>query len=120
MDQTIDGSEGVTLEEGDKWLKEEFLPAYTEQDEVIRCLSSKVIKEINGCDFDRVVEMWFPCQSAWAAATEKAAKIVKKPSWGETADFPYLKKSYGISGIFLSDIARSDNMTGYHGYITMR
>lgn len=37
-----------------------------------------------------------------------------------TEDFPYLKKSYGISGIFLSDIARSDNMTQYHGYITMR
>jgi len=109
--------EGVTLEEGDKWLKEEFLPAYTEQDEVIRCLSSKIIKEINGCDFDRVVEMWFPCQSAWVASTEKA---VKKPSWAETTDFPYLKKSYGISGIFLSDIARADNMTGYHGYITMR
>ena len=109
--------EGVTLEEGDRWLKEEFLPAYTEQDEVIRCLSSKIIKEINGCDFDRVVEMWFPCQSAWVASTEKA---VKKPSWAETTDFPYLKKSYGISGIFLSDIARSDNMTGYHGYITMR
>jgi len=42
--------EGVTLEEGDKWLKEEFLPAYTEQDEVIRCLSSKIIKEINSVD----------------------------------------------------------------------
>ena len=35
-------------------------------------------------------------------------------------DFPYFKKSYGISGIFLSDYARSDNLTQYRGYITMR
>ena len=48
------------------------------------------------------------------------AQKVAKPAWAETEDFPYLKKSYGISGIFLSDIARSDNMTQYHGYITMR
>lgn len=85
-----------------------------------RCLSSKIIKSVNDCEFDRVVEMWFPSPSAWQKATKEAAQKVAKPDWAETEDFPYLKKSYGISGIFLSDIARSDNMTQYHGYITMR
>ena len=112
--------EGISQEEGDKWIKEELIPAYTEQDECLRCLSSRIIKEVNNCEFDRLVEMWFPCQSAWVTATENASKKVAKPAWAETQDFPYLKKSYGISGIFLSDIARSDNMTSYHGYITMR
>lgn len=112
--------EGVSREEGDKWLKEEFIPAFTDCEEVTRCLSSRIMKEVNNCDFDRLVEMWFPCQTAWVNAVEKASKKCKKPEWAETSDFPYLKKSYGFTGIFLSDIARSDNMTQYHGYITMR
>ena len=64
--------------------------------------------------------MWFEGPSAWQAAVEKARKQIEKPAWAETEDFPYLAKSYGISSIFLSDIARSDNMTQYNGYITMR
>lgn len=112
--------EGVSIDEGDKWLHEEFIPAFVEIDETNRILSSRVIKEANGCDFDRVVEMWFQCQTAWTVAVDKAAKMVKKPSWAETEDFPYLAKSFGISSVFLSDIARSDNMTQYNGYITMR
>ena len=79
-----------------------------------------MIKEANGCEFDRVVEMWFEGPSAWKKAVEKAAKKVRRPAWHETEDFPYLTKSFGISSVFLSDIARSDNYTQYHGYITMR
>ena len=112
--------DGISAEEGDRWMKESFIPAFTAQDEVTRCLSSRIMKEVNGCDFDRIVEMWFPCQSAWVDAVKKAAETVQKPVWAETEDFPYLKKSYGFIGIFLSDIARSDNMTQYRGYITMR
>ena len=112
--------DGVSRDEGDAWLLNDFLPAFVSQDEVTRVLSSRIIKEVNGCDFDRVVEMWFPCQSAWMKATSMAALNVKKPAWAETGDFPFLKKSYGISSIFLSDMARSDNLNQYHGYITMR
>jgi len=112
--------EGVSADKGDEWLLNEFLPTFADQDEVTRILSSRIVKEINNCDFDRVVEMWFPCQSAWMKATSMAALKVKKPAWAESEDFPYLKKSYGISSIFLSDIARSDNLNQYHGYITMR
>lgn len=110
----------ITADEGDKWLFNEFIPSFVSQDEVTRILSSSIIKDVNGCDFDRLVEMWFPCQSAWMKATSMAALKVKKPTWAETEDFPYLRKSYGISSIFLSDIARSDNLNQYHGYITMR
>ncbi|MBQ6622475.1 MAG: acetyl-CoA hydrolase [Mogibacterium sp.] len=112
--------EGVSIEEGDKWLFEEFLPAYTAQDECLRCVTSKIQKDVNNTDFDRVVEMWFQCPSAWVTATKKAAETCKAPAWAQTPDFPYLKKAYGITGIFLSDIARSDNLMQYHGYITMR
>jgi hypothetical protein len=112
--------EGVSAEEGDKWLKEEFIPAWTSHDGCTRCVSSKIKKEVNGCDFDRIVEMWFECQSAWVDASKAAAEKCAKPAWAETEDFPYFKKSYGISGIFLSDYARSDNLQQYHGYITMR
>lgn len=107
-------------EEGEKWLKEEFIPAFADCEETTRILSSRVIKEANGCEFDRVVEMWFEGPTAWKNAVAKASKACAKPSWAETEDFPYLTKSYGISSVFLSDIARSDNMTQYHGYITMR
>ena len=41
-------------------------------------------------------------------------------TWAETEDFPYLAKSFGITSVFLSDIARSDNYSQYRGYITMR
>ncbi|MCF0141333.1 MAG: acetyl-CoA hydrolase, partial [Mogibacterium sp.] len=58
--------------------------------------------------------------TAWKAAVEKASAKVAKPAWAETEDFPYLTKSQSFSSIFLSDIARSDNYTAYHGYITMR
>ena len=112
--------EGVSREDGDKWLKEEFIPAFTAQDQCTRCLSSNIIKEVNDCAFDRIVEMWFPCQTAWVEAVASAAETCAKPAWAETEDFPYLKKSYGFAGIFLSDIARSDNMTQFNGYITMR
>ena len=112
--------EGVDMEEGDKWLKEEFLPSIYENEECTRCVTSAIKKEVNNCDYDRVVEMWFKCQSAWCEAIGIAAEKCAKPAWAETEDFPYLKKSYGISGIFLSDYARSDNLTQFRGYITMR
>jgi len=112
--------DGVDKEEGEKWFHEELIPAFVETSETTRILSSKVIKEANGCEFDRVTEMWFPCPSAWQSCISQVYRKVSKPSWAETPDFPYLKQSFGITSVFLSDIARSDNYTQYHGYITMR
>ncbi len=112
--------EKVNIEKGDIWFKEEFIPAFKELKETTRILSSKVMKDVNNCEFDRVVEIWFECQSDWLSAVEKAGKIVAKPSWAQTEDFPYLTKYYGISSMFLSDIPKTDNLTQYRGYITMR
>jgi len=112
--------DGVDKDEADKWFHEEFIPAFAESDQTTRILTSKVVKEANGCEFDRVCEMWFPCQSAWMDCIDEVSKKVKKPSWAETEDFPYLAKSFGITSVFLSDIARSDNYSQYRGYITMR
>jgi len=107
-------------EEGEKWFHEEFIPAFQGAEEVNRIVSSRVIQEANNCEFDRVCEMWFQCQTSWVNTIKEVSKKVKKPSWAETEDFPYLTQSFGISSVFLSDIARADNITSYHGYITMR
>ena len=39
----------ISAEEGDKWLKEEFIPAWTSFDGCTRCVSSKIKKEVNNC-----------------------------------------------------------------------
>lgn len=112
--------DGVSAEEGDKWFYEEVVSKFQEMPEVTRFLTSKVIREVNGCPFHRVVEMWFSGPTAWHKAAVERAKDIKKPDWAETDVFPYLKPYFRFSSLFLSDIARSDNMTQYRGYITMR
>lgn len=112
--------EGADKEEADEWFKNEFIPPFAASPATTRILSSKVVKEVNNCEFDRVCEIWFDGPTAWQNTVKAVAEKVKKPSWAETEDFPYVKKSYGISSIFLSDIPRSDNLTQYQGYITMR
>lgn len=112
--------EGVSMEEGDKWFYEEVVPKFQAMPEVLRMLSSKIIQEVNGCPYQRVVEMWFDCPSEWYKAAVVKAKDIKKPSWAKYDQFPYLKPRFEISSIFLTDIAESDNYTQYHGYITMR
>ena len=112
--------EGVSAEEGDKWFYEEVIPKFKDMPEVTRILSSKIIQEVNGCPFHRVVEMWFECPSAWYRCAVENAKEIKKPSWAKYDQFPYLKPKFEIASLFLSDIAESDNYSQYRGYITMR
>jgi hypothetical protein len=112
--------EGVSKEEGDRWVKEEFLPAFVEDDRVNRVLTNEIMSEVNDCPFQRVCEIWFDGPTAWQETIASVSEKIKKPEWAETDDFPYFKKSYGISSIFLSDIARSDNYTQYRGYYPMR
>lgn len=106
--------------EADAWFMKEFLGKYAECEETTRILTSKVIQEANGCEFDRIAEIWFDGPSAWERALEKVEAGAAKPAWAETGCFPYLKKSYSIQSIFVPDYATSDNMNQYHGYITMR
>ena len=111
--------EGVSIEEGDKWFYEQFVPAFQAMPEVTRMVSSKIIKDINGCPMDRMVEIWFDGPEEWATAME-AAKKIAKPAWAQTDAFPYLMPYQNIMGGFVTDYVTSDNLTSYHGYITMR
>jgi chalcone isomerase len=112
--------EGVPMEEGDKWFYEEVIPKFKDMPDVLRILTSKIIQEVNGCPYQRVVEMWFNCPSAWYRSAVVNAKEIKKPSWAQYDEFPYLKPKFEISSLFLTDIAESDNFSQYRGYITMR
>lgn len=112
--------EGVSMEEGDKWFYEEVIAKFKDMPDVLRILTSKIIQEVNGCTYQRVVEMWFNCPSAWYRSAVVNAKEIKKPSWAQYDEFPYLKPKFEISSLFLTDIAESDNFSQYRGYITMR
>lgn len=112
--------DGVPEVEGDAWLMDRVLPWFKEQPEVTRILSSRVIQSVNGCSFQRVVEMWFEGPEEWQAVIDRAAAAVVKPEWAQTDLFPYLTPSFNIASIFLTDIATNDNFSQYRGYITMR
>ena len=112
--------EGVSIEEGDKWLYEEVIPKFQAMPEVNRILTSKIMQDVNNCPFQRVVEMWFEGPSAWYKCAVENAKNITKPSWAKYDQFPYLKPKFEIASMFLSDIPRSDNYSQYRGYITMR
>ncbi len=107
-------------EEADAWVVNELIKAFVDCEETTRILSSKVIKEANGCKFDRVVEIWFDGPDEWEAALKKVDAAVAKPAWAQTDKLPYLRKNYGVQSIFLSDYATIDNLTQFRGYITRR
>ena len=113
--------EGVSAEEGDRWLFEEVLPAFKEMDECTRILTSKIKREVNNCPMHRVVEMWFDGPTAWRTAAVEKAKAIKAPSWAKEGDiFPYLKAGFEIRGVFVTDYATCDAYSQYRGYIPMR
>lgn len=112
--------EGVTEEEGDRWLMEELLPVFVEKEEVRRVLTSKIIQEVNDFMFHRVVEIWFEGPDEWHKVCVKEGEDFPKPAWAQTNQFPYLKAMKNFVGIFLADNVSSDNYTMYRGYQTMR
>ena len=48
------------------------------------------------------------------------AKVLEMPDWAQQDRFPFLKSNFNIVGMFVPDMAASDNLTQYRGYITMR
>ena len=112
--------EGVLLEEGDKWLMGEVLAYLREQPEINRMLSSRIIQSVNDFPFHRVVELWLEGPEEWQEVIARTSVSVSKPEWAQTDTFPYLRPSFNIASIFLTDIPASDNYTQYRGYITMR
>lgn len=112
--------ETVEDEAADKWFMEKVIPEFAAMDEVTRILSSKIVREVNGCQFYRAVEIWTGCPSEWhKAAVEKTANI-RKPEWASTDVFPFLKPKFEIASMFLGDIATSNNLQQYRGFYSMR
>ena len=107
-------------EAGEKWFNEVFVPFFQNRPEVNRFVSSKIYQDVMGCKFHRLVELWFDGPEEWYAAAVEGTKDLEKPAWAQQEKFPFLKSNFNIVGIFLSDMASSDNLTQYRGYITMR
>lgn len=116
----INYPEGVTPEEGDAWFYNQVVPYFTEQKDVTRFLSSKIIKSVNNCPFHRLVELWFDGPEQWYEVAVTNAQAIQKPKWAQQDKFPFLKPNFNIVGMFLTDMAASDNMNGSRTYVTMR
>ncbi len=112
--------EGVSKEEGDKWLYEEVLPIFQNAPECTRILASDVKKDINGCVMDKVLELWFENQSGWYKVAVEGTKDLKKPAWAQQDQFPFLKPYHNICSACVADFTMSNNLVNYHGYIPMR
>ena len=107
-------------EEGEKWFQEVFVPYFQNRPEVNRFVSSKVYPDVVGCKFQRAVELWFDGPEEWYTAAVEGTKDMPKPEWAQQEQFPFLKANFNIVSLFLSDMATSDNLTQYRGYLTMR
>lgn len=105
---------------GEKWFHEVFVPYFQNRPEVNRFVSSKIYHDVVGCSFHRLVEMWFDGPEEWYAAAVEGTQNMEVPEWAQEQQFPFLKPNYNMVGMFLSDMAASDNLTQYRGYITMR
>ena len=112
--------DGVSQEDGDKWFYEELAPALQNKPEVTRLLSSKIMQDVNGCPFNRVVEVWFEGPDQWNKVIKEIEGTIKKPEWAMTDIFPFLPGYTKFVSIFLSDYAESNNLAQYRGYIAMR
>ena len=107
-------------EAGEAWFHEELVPRFQDCPQVTRFLSSRIMKDVVGCPFDRLVEMWFDGPEEWYQAAAEGTKNWPAPSWAQQERFPFLKPQFNIVGMFLTDIPTCDNLTQYRGYITMR
>lgn len=105
---------------GEKWFHEVFVPYFQSRPEVNRLVSSKIYHDVVGCSFHRLVEMWFDGPEEWYTAAVEGTQNMEAPEWAQEPQFPFLKPNYNMVGMFLSDMAASDNLTQYRGYITMR
>ncbi len=113
--------DGVSQEDGDKWLFEEVFPFFIENSCCTRILTSKVDQTINNCPMGRVVEMWFTGPTAWHRIAIETSDKIKAPFWAAEGDvFPYLKPGFEIRGIFIKDVPTCDAYSQYRGYMPRR
>ena len=107
-------------ETGEKWFQEAFVPYFKNRPEVNRFVSSKIYHDVIGCQFNRLVEMWFDGPDEWYAAAVEGTKDMAAPDWAQEPNFPFLKSNFNIVGMFLTDMATCDNLMQYRGYFPMR
>jgi hypothetical protein len=112
--------DGISQEEGDKWFKESFAKELSELPEVNRIISSRVLDTPRTSPFQRVAEIWFDSSKQWEMAMSKVKNKVKKPTWAEYDQFPYIEPYKDFVGEFLLDRPESDHLTQYRGYISTR
>lgn len=112
--------EDISVEDGEAWFHNEVVPYFTGRPEVNRFLSSRIMQDVVGCPFQRLVELWFDGPEEWYTAAVREAGALRRPAWAQQTAFPFLKPQFNIAGMFLTDIPTADNLTQYHGYITMR
>lgn len=105
---------------GEKWFHEVMVPYFVNRPEVNRLVSSKIYHDVVGCQFHRLVEMWFDGPEEWYTAAVEGTAGMAKPDWAQADAFPFLKSNFNIVGVFLTDIASSDNLAQYRGYLPMR
>ena len=105
---------------GEKWFHEVMVPYFVNRPEVNRLVSSKIYHDVVGCQFHRLVEMWFDGPEEWYTAAVEGTAGMAKPDWAQADVFPFLKSNFNIVGVFLTDIASSDNLAQYRGYLPMR
>lgn len=113
--------EGVSAEEGDRWLFEEVIPVFEAAPKCTRILHSKVKKEINGgSGMEHILEFWFENQSGWYQTAVEATKTLKKPAWAQQDQFPFLKPYHKFISVAVADFTMANNLVNYHGYIPRR
>ena len=112
---------------GEKWFTDVFVPYFQSRPEVTRFVSSKIYHDVVGCQFHRLVEMWFDGPEEWYAAAVEGTRDMPRPDWAKEApeaapqaQFPFLKPNFYLVSMFLSDMATTDNLVQYRGYQTLR
>lgn len=57
---------------GEKWFHDVMAPYFQNRPEVTRFLSSRIYHDVVGCQFHRLVELWFEGPDEWCTAIEAA------------------------------------------------
>ena len=112
--------DGISQKEGDKWFKNVFAPQIVKLPEVVRFISSRVLKTPKTSPFQRVAEIWFNNSKQWEKAMSEVKDKVNKPSWATYGTFPYMEPYKDFVGIFLMERPDENHLTQYNGYITTR
>lgn len=112
--------EGVSVEEGDRWFRDHFVPALAEQPQVTRFISSRVLDNPRKSPFHRLSELWFEDSRGWQAAMAGARAMLAPPPWASWDCFPYFEPYKDFVGVFLLDRPESDHLQQFRGYVTTR